>query len=399
MRVSWARAARRRGSGAARRGRSESAGAVVSVAIWPPTMTSCRSASEVATPRFCSISRMRSPSSSSVLNDLDQVLDDRRREPLGGLVHDQQLRVRQERAADREHLLLAAGELRAAVLLALGEAREELVDRGRRPARRRAAARRIMRRCSSTESDGNSRRPCGHVADPEPGDLVRAACRRAPCPRTRIEPRDPRRRMPMIALQSVVLPMPFRPTIATDSRPSRTRRPGGCAPSRSRRSGPRARAAAQSLVPVARCRGRGRARAGSRGSRRASPRRSTRPSCIIVTCSATRSATSMSCSIRISVIVAVEREQQVGEQRPLAAREPRGGLVEHHQPGLGGERHARARAAGARRARASRRARRACRRSRRDAAAARARSRMLARRGLRAQTGRSRPPSTPTIAR
>src|SRR5438128_5079040 len=34
---------------------------------------------------------------------LDQVLDDRRREPLGRLVHDQQPRVRQQRPADREH--------------------------------------------------------------------------------------------------------------------------------------------------------------------------------------------------------------------------------------------------------------------------------------------------------
>ena len=39
-------------------------------------------------------------------------------------------------------------------------------------------------------------------------------------PSKRIEPRDARGGgMPMIALQSVVLPMPLRPTIATDSLP------------------------------------------------------------------------------------------------------------------------------------------------------------------------------------
>src|SRR4051812_29365775 len=59
---------------------------------------------------------------------LDQLLDDRRSEALGGLVHDQQLRVAQQRPADREHLLLAAGQQRAAVVLALGEAGEELID-------------------------------------------------------------------------------------------------------------------------------------------------------------------------------------------------------------------------------------------------------------------------------
>ncbi len=94
----------------------------------PATMTSCRSASDVATPRFCSIEQdgdalvleasCTSRSSCSI---------DGRREPLGRLVHDQELRIEQQRATDREHLLLAAGELRSAVPLPLGKAREELV--------------------------------------------------------------------------------------------------------------------------------------------------------------------------------------------------------------------------------------------------------------------------------
>jgi hypothetical protein len=46
----------------------ESALAVVSAAIEPATITSCRSAIAVAMPRFCSINRIARPSCSSVLN-------------------------------------------------------------------------------------------------------------------------------------------------------------------------------------------------------------------------------------------------------------------------------------------------------------------------------------------
>ena len=62
--------------------------------------------------------------------------------------------------ADGEHLLLAARQLGAAVAATLGEAREQLVDGLGRP----ALAARLAgehRRCSSTVSDGNSRRPWG----------------------------------------------------------------------------------------------------------------------------------------------------------------------------------------------------------------------------------------------
>src|SRR5262249_20327536 len=45
-----------------------------------------------------------------------------RREPFGGLVHQQHARVAHERAADREHLLLAAGQRAGELGVALGEA-------------------------------------------------------------------------------------------------------------------------------------------------------------------------------------------------------------------------------------------------------------------------------------
>ncbi len=59
--------------------------------------------------------------------------DDDRRQTLRRLVHDEQPRVGQQRAGDREHLLLAARKLRAAVVAPLGEAREGLIDALDRP--------------------------------------------------------------------------------------------------------------------------------------------------------------------------------------------------------------------------------------------------------------------------
>ncbi len=59
---------------------------------------------------------------------LRDLFDDARRQALGGFVHHEQLRLEQQRAADRQHLLFAARQLRAAVALALGQAREHRVD-------------------------------------------------------------------------------------------------------------------------------------------------------------------------------------------------------------------------------------------------------------------------------
>src|SRR5439155_9367139 len=70
---------------------------------------------------------------------LDEVLDDRRRKALGGLVHDQERRVRDQGARNREHLLLTAGELRTTVALALLQPWKELVCAFHRPALRAAA--------------------------------------------------------------------------------------------------------------------------------------------------------------------------------------------------------------------------------------------------------------------
>src|SRR5229473_3387919 len=49
-----------------------------------------------------------------------------RREPFGGLVHQQHARIAHECAADREHLLLAAGQRAGELGVALGKTRKEL---------------------------------------------------------------------------------------------------------------------------------------------------------------------------------------------------------------------------------------------------------------------------------
>ena len=100
----------------------------------------------------------------------DEVLDDGRRQALGRLVHDQELGVEEQRAPDGEHLLLAAGELRAADLLALGQAREELVDLGDRPAPVAGADHaQVLVGRQRLEEPAALR----HVADPPVRDLVR----------------------------------------------------------------------------------------------------------------------------------------------------------------------------------------------------------------------------------
>src|SRR2546423_5274091 len=70
------------------------------------------------------------------LQPLDRAVDldaDERREPFGRFVEDQEARIGHQRPADRQHLLLAAGELVAIVALARLELRKEREDFLQRP--------------------------------------------------------------------------------------------------------------------------------------------------------------------------------------------------------------------------------------------------------------------------
>ena len=120
-----------------------------------------------------------------------------------------------------EHLLLAARELRAAVPPPLLEAREQLVDASSRSKTGfwwRPPVERIIRRCSSTRERRKQPATLRHVADTEIRDLVWGLCRGSPRPRSGSSRAPSAASRPMIALQSVVLPMPLRPTTATGSR-------------------------------------------------------------------------------------------------------------------------------------------------------------------------------------
>src|SRR5438270_13112156 len=74
------------------------------------------------------------PGGAQPFEDLADLLDELRREPLRGLVEEQDRGVSHERSRDREHLLLAAGQLVATHRATAGEDREELHHLGLVPA-------------------------------------------------------------------------------------------------------------------------------------------------------------------------------------------------------------------------------------------------------------------------
>ncbi len=97
--------------------------------------------------------------------------DDDRREPFGGLVHDQEMRIGHQRTRNRQHLLLAAGELATAIVLALGEARECVVDALDGPGAAPHARDHAQVLVDSERAPQAP--PLRHVTDTKPGDLCR----------------------------------------------------------------------------------------------------------------------------------------------------------------------------------------------------------------------------------
>ena len=82
----------------------------------------------------------REPGVVDAVHDVDELADDRGRQAERQLVDEEELRVRDERLAHRQHLLLAAGEVAGHLVDAIGEPREQrehpllrLGDRGACP--------------------------------------------------------------------------------------------------------------------------------------------------------------------------------------------------------------------------------------------------------------------------
>ncbi len=96
--------------------------------------------------------------------------DNHRGEPFGRLVHDQQARIAEERAGDRQHLLLAARKLAAPVPAPLGKTREGRIDPLDRPRAFDACAQ--AKRLVDRET-GPETAPLRNVADASPDDLMR----------------------------------------------------------------------------------------------------------------------------------------------------------------------------------------------------------------------------------
>ena len=93
---------------------------------------------------------------------------DHRREPFGRLIHDQQPRIEQECARDREHLLFAARQLPCAVAFAFRKAWERVVDASDRPQAALGCheAQMLVDRERAPQAT-----PLRHVADADPRDV------------------------------------------------------------------------------------------------------------------------------------------------------------------------------------------------------------------------------------
>ena len=89
-------------------------------------MNTARSASVMATFTDCSTSTIVVPAGVDRLHDLEQLLDDHRRQPERQLVDHQQLRAGDEGLAEREHLLLAARQVAGLLVPPLAQDREVL---------------------------------------------------------------------------------------------------------------------------------------------------------------------------------------------------------------------------------------------------------------------------------
>ena len=140
-----------------------------------------RSATSIVRAAFCSTSRIVDALLLQLLEDLEDLVDHQRREAERRLVEEQELRPREQRAGDRELLLLAARELRARPVAVAPEHREALehpVDVG---LRRRAvvAAGRADVQVLADREPAEDAAVLGDERDAGPQDLVGRQARRS----------------------------------------------------------------------------------------------------------------------------------------------------------------------------------------------------------------------------
>ena len=186
--------------------------------------------------------------------DLEQLLDDQRREAERGLVEQHQARPQHQRAADRQHLLLAArqraGLLARAAPSGAGNSRRPARCR-RRCRRGRAASSRRARRFSSTVCAREGAAALRHMGDAAAARCPRSPGRRSSVPSKRISPRV--RTMPHSARSVVVLPAPLAPSsVVTPPSSTAKSSPNSTWSRRRRRTRPRASSSAAHVRVVPR---------------------------------------------------------------------------------------------------------------------------------------------------
>ena len=162
------------------------------------------------------------PLSLDAAHDAEQLLDDRRRQAERQLVDHEQLRLGDERHAERQHLLLAAGEVAGHLVEALPQARERLEHVLGRLGQVLGVAAVEPAGGAQVLGDGERREhrlAAGHLDDAEPRGLLRVGV--GDVAAVEEDGAADRVDVPLIAFSSVDLPAPFVPSSATIS-PGRT---------------------------------------------------------------------------------------------------------------------------------------------------------------------------------
>ena len=124
---------------------------------------------------FCSATRIREAVCVHLAQHAENALDDQRRKAERGFIENQQTRLRDERAADRQHLLLAAGEHAGALMAALLQDREILIHpiKSRVEGAARAPAISAELQIIFDREIRKQHAPLGHLDDAEVDDVFR----------------------------------------------------------------------------------------------------------------------------------------------------------------------------------------------------------------------------------